>query len=216
MALTGLFGGTFNPIHNGHLRAAEEVRKYFPLERILFIPSYVPPHKAQKEVVPAWHRLQMVEIACRDHPGFVASDLEVKNPGPSYSIITLRRLKGLYPRDIFWFILGSDAFLEIETWKDYTQLLQECSLVIVRRPGCELGKLSKVIDKIKPERVVEIDRQGKAEVRDGGQPGLYLLNIEALDISSSEIRRRLRAGQPVTGLVPPGVENYIIENHLYH
>lgn len=80
MALTGLFGGTFNPIHNGHLWAAEEVRKYLPMQRILFIPSYIPPHKDQKEVVPAWHRLRMVEIACQAHPGFIASDLRLKIP----------------------------------------------------------------------------------------------------------------------------------------
>ena len=216
MALTGLFGGTFNPIHNGHLRAAEEVQHYLPLDRILFIPSYVPPHKDPKEVVPAWQRLRMVEIACQDHPGFVACDLEVKNPGPSYSIITLRKLKELYPLDIFWFILGSDAFLEIETWKDYTQLLQECSLAIVKRPGSELEKINKVIYKIKPGLVVKMNKQGKSEIKDSGRPGLYLIDIEALDISSSEIRRRLQAGQPVTGLVPPGVENYIMENHLYY
>ncbi|HRD02818.1 MAG TPA: nicotinate-nucleotide adenylyltransferase [Candidatus Saccharicenans sp.] len=215
MALTGLFGGTFNPIHNGHLWAAEEVRKYLPMQRILFIPSYIPPHKDQKEVVPAWHRLRMVEIACQAHPGFIASDLEVKNPGPSYSIITLKKLKELFPQDTFWFILGSDAFLEIDTWKDYTRLLQECSFVIVRRPGYELEKLNKVIDKIRPELVVEIDKQEKAEVKDCGRPGLYLIDIDALDISSSKIRQRLRAGLPVTGLVPPGVEDYILKNHLY-
>ncbi|HAV40964.1 MAG TPA: hypothetical protein DCW97_00930, partial [Acidobacteria bacterium] len=106
--------------------------------------------------------------------------------------------------------------LEIETWKDYTQLLQECSLAIVKRPGSELEKINKVIYKIKPGLVVKLNKQGKSEIKDSGRPGLYLIDIEALDISSSEIRQRLRAGQPVTGLVPPGVENYIMENHLYY
>ncbi|HOP60213.1 MAG TPA: nicotinate-nucleotide adenylyltransferase [Candidatus Saccharicenans sp.] len=214
MALTGLFGGTFNPIHNGHLRAAEEVMKYFPLDRILFIPSYIPPHKDQKEVVPACHRWRMVEIACQGHPKFIPSDLEVKSPGPSYSILTLRKLKELFPDDTFWFIVGSDAFLEIETWKDYNQLLKECSFIVVRRPGFELERLDKVIDKIKPELLVEIDKREKTEVKDD-RPGLYLLEINALDISSSEIRHRLRAGLPITGLVPPGVEDYIMNNRLY-
>jgi len=215
MALTGLLGGTFNPIHNGHLRAAEEVMKYFPLDRILFIPSYIPPHKDQKEVVPACHRWLMVEIACQGKPGFIPSDLEIKSPGPSYSILTLRKLKEIFPEDIFWFIVGSDAFLEIETWKDYNQLLKECSFIVVRRPGCELEKLDKVIDRIKPELLVRINKREKTEVKDYNRPGLYLLEIDALNISSSEIRRRLRAGLPIKGLVPPGVEDYIMKNRLY-
>ncbi|HPB59547.1 MAG TPA: nicotinate-nucleotide adenylyltransferase [Candidatus Saccharicenans sp.] len=215
MALTGLLGGTFNPIHNGHLRAAEEVMKYFPLDRILFIPSYIPPHKDQKEVVPACHRWRMVEIACQGKPGFIPSDLEIKSPGPSYSILTLRKLKEIFPEDIFWFIVGSDAFLEIETWKDYNQLLKECSFIVVRRPGCELEKLDKVIDRIKPELLVRINKREKTEVKDYNRPGLYLLEIDALNISSSEIRRRLRAGLPIKGLVPPGVEDYIMKNRLY-
>jgi len=215
MALTGLLGGTFNPIHNGHLRAAEEVMKYFPLDRILFIPSYIPPHKDQKEVVPACHRWRMVEIACQGKPGFIPSDLEIKSPGPSYSILTLRKLKEIFPEDIFWFIVGSDAFLEIETWKDYNQLLKECSFIVVRRPGCELEKLDKVIDRIKPELLVRINKREKTEVKEHKRSGLYLLEIDALNISSSEIRRRLRAGLPIKGLVPPGVEDYIMKNRLY-
>lgn len=215
MTLTGLLGGTFNPIHNGHLRAAEEVMKYFTLDRILFIPSYIPPHKDQEEVVPACHRWRMVEIACQGKPGFVPSDLEIKSPGPSYSILTLRKLKEIFPEDIFWFIVGSDAFLEIETWKDYNQLLKECSFIVVRRPGCELEKLDKVIDKIKPELLVKINKREKTEVKEHKRSGLYLLEIDALNISSSEIRHRLRVGLPITGLVPPGVEDYIMKNRLY-
>ncbi|MDD8020594.1 MAG: nicotinate-nucleotide adenylyltransferase [Acidobacteriota bacterium] len=216
MTLTGLFGGTFNPIHRGHLRAAEEVRKYLPLDRILFIPSYIPPHKDQKEVVSAWHRLRMVEIACKPHAGFIASDLEVKNPGPSYSIVTLKRLKKLYPQDLFFFIVGSDAFLEIETWKDYARLIQECSFVIVKRPGWALEQLNKVIEKIKPERVVEMIKKAEIKTENYTRTGLYLIDIDGLNISSSEIRRRLQAGLPVDGLVPPGVEEYILKNHLYY
>lgn len=219
MALTGLFGGTFNPIHCGHLRAAEEVLKYFPLDRILFIPSYIPPHKDQKEIVAAEHRLKMVEIACKDQPKFQVSDIETRNPGPSYSIITLRKLKEIYPEDEFFFIVGSDAFLEIETWKDYEQLFKECSFIVVSRPGYGLQLVQKIVEKIN-QPVVLVKEKMSGEMSETGKAGLlfpaiYLLEIDALSVSSSEIRKRLQSGSSIAGLVPEEVEKYIIKYNLY-
>jgi nicotinate-nucleotide adenylyltransferase len=216
MSLTGLFGGTFNPIHLGHLKVAEEVIRHLPLDRILFIPSYIPPHKSPGEVVPVRHRLKMVEIACQGHPAFQVSEVEARRPGPSYSIETLIRLKQAYPADRFFFIVGLDAFLEIDTWKDYSQLLQECSFIVVSRPGFGIELSEKVIEKIKPAHLVVLEPGSFPQPEDLPAGALVLLPAETPDISSTDIRKRLRAGQPITGLVPPGVEAYIIKHRLYH
>jgi len=217
MSLTGLFGGTFNPIHLGHLKVAEEVCRRFPLDRILFIPSYIPPHKSSGEVVPVRHRLKMVEIACHNFPAFEVSEVEARHPGPSYSIITLRKLKQDWPEDRFFFIVGTDAFLEIETWKDYDQLLRECSFIVVRRPGFEIELLEKVIERIgiRPATILK-PRQRVVFKSENLKPGsIFLLAARTPDISSTEIRKRVRAGLSIAGLVPPGVEQYIKRYKLY-
>lgn len=216
MNLTGLFGGTFNPIHLGHLKVAEEVISRLPLDRILFIPSYIPPHKSPGEVVPVRHRLKMVEIACQGYPAFQVSEVEARRPGPSYSIETLRKLKQAFPADRFFFIVGLDAFLEIDTWKDHTQLLQECSFIVVSRPGFEIELSEKVIEKIRPAHLIILEPGPSLQPEDLPAGGLILLPAKTPDISSTDIRKRLRTGQPITGLVPPGVENYIIKHRLYH
>jgi len=215
MACIGLFGGTFNPIHNGHLKAAEEVLKHIPLDFILFIPSYIPPHKNRTEVVTVDHRLNMVRIACRLKPEFKVSEVEARSPGPSYSIITLRQLKKDYPGDRFFFIVGSDAFLEIETWKDYNDLLIESSFVIVSRPGFGLELLEEVINKVKPIQLFVLKENSAISIKQLSTGCLYLLETQTPDISSTEIRKRLRAGLPISGLVPPGVEEYIKKHKLY-
>ncbi|MDD8030847.1 MAG: nicotinate-nucleotide adenylyltransferase [Acidobacteriota bacterium] len=216
MIFNGLFGGTFNPIHNGHLKAALEVIARLPLDRVLFIPSYIPPHKNHKEVVPVRHRLKMVEIACQGYLKFLVSDVEARRPGPSYSISTLKKFKTTFQDEKFFFIVGSDAFLEIDTWKDYSLLLKECSFIVVTRPGFGLELVKKVIDKIRPANLFIIDHKktiSKEELLIGG---IYLLEAATPDISSTEIRRRLQAGLPISGLVPKGVEDYIKKYKLYH
>ncbi|MCX8161009.1 MAG: nicotinate-nucleotide adenylyltransferase [Candidatus Saccharicenans sp.] len=215
MALTGLFGGTFNPVHLGHLKVAEEVINRLPLDRILFIPSYIPPHKDSVEVVPVRHRLKMVEIACRSHPAFMVSEVEARRPGRSYSIVTLRKLKRSRPEDQFFFIVGTDAFLEIETWKDYDQLLRECSFIVVSRPGFGIKSLQKVIERIKPAAILVPGRRSVLKTEKLLPGSLFLLEASTPDISSTEIRKRLKAGLPITGLVPPGVERYIEKYKLY-
>lgn len=215
MSLTGLFGGTFNPVHLGHLKVAEEVIRRFPLDRILFIPSYIPPHKSSVEVVPVRHRLKMVAIALQGYPAFLVSDVEARRPGPSYSIVTLRRLRQERPGDQFFFIVGTDAFLEIETWKDYDRLVRECSFIVVSRPGFGIKSLEKVIERIKPAEVLLLGNRTVFKSTNLKPGNLYLLEARTPDVSSSEIRKRLGAGQPITGLVPPGVEQYIEKHKLY-
>lgn len=190
----GLFGGTFNPIHCGHVKAAESVQNIFFFDRILFIPSYLPPHKESVDVASAAHRLKMVELALASFDRFFPSSVEIDARGTSYSILTLNKIKEMFPQTEVFFLLGIDAFLEIETWKDYEDVLEQCSFVVMSRPGFRLSEAKDILtEKYK----------------------IYLLSINTLDISSSEVRERIRKNQSIEGLVPENVENYIKERRLY-
>ena len=211
----GLFGGTFDPIHLGHLRAAREVLERFALDRILFVPSFIPPHKERKGMAPARDRLRMVELACAGEPRFAASSIEVDAGGRSYSILTLERVRGLYPGARIFFILGTDAFLEIGTWREHERVLDESLFIVMTRPGARLEDAAGVVGDSLRGRVREI---AEGETVDEGVLGdhrIFLLPIRALDVSSTEIRRRVRAGETVAGLVPEAVGDYIRSHGLY-
>lgn len=211
----GLFGGTFDPIHLGHLRAAREVLERFGLDRILFVPSFIPPHKERKGMAPARDRLRMVELACAGEPRFAASSIEVDAGGRSYSILTLERVRGLYPGARIFFILGTDAFLEIGTWREHERVLAESLFIVMTRPGAPMEDAAGVVGDSLRERVREI---AEGETVDDGVLGdhrIFLLPIRALDVSSTEVRRRVRAGETVAGLVPEAVGDYIRSHGLY-
>ena len=215
MSWVGLFGGTFNPIHNGHLKVAEQVLSHFPLSRLLFIPSYLPPHKESRELASVEHRLKMVELACRRDKRFEVCDVEARTPQTSYSILTLRKMKEIYPDDFFLFVVGVDAFLEIDTWKDYRRLFEECSFIVVRRPGFDLELIKKKIKSLQ-EKGVRIEVREKAVGQGNISCGqVFLLDVETPNISSSEIRKRIQTGLPVEGLVPEEVAEYIEKYNLY-
>jgi len=131
----GLFGGTFSPIHFGHLRSAEEVREAFSLDRVYFMPAARPPHKGGGDVAPAAHRLKMVELAVADNPFFSASAVEFERGGPSYSIDTIRHFLTTLQPAALSFIVGLDAFHELHTWKDYAAIPELCDLIVTSRPG---------------------------------------------------------------------------------
>jgi nicotinate-nucleotide adenylyltransferase len=211
----GLLGGTFNPVHLGHLRAAAEVRSKFALDRVLFIPSYIPPHKQTTDMASPEDRFAMVDQAVRAHPFLVASALEIEAQERSYSIITLNKVKAIYPDARIFFILGVDAFLEIETWKSYREVLEQCRFIVISRPGFNLAAAR---DALPPE--YEDSFRVLAEAEDIGEDFLaqfriFLLSIPALDISSTEIRRRVKMGRSIHGLVPESVEKYIHRKNLY-
>ncbi len=211
----GLFGGTFNPVHNGHLKVAEQVLNHFPLDRVLFIPSYLPPHKENRELASVEHRLKMVKLACQRDSRFEVSDIEARNPQPSYSITTLRKLKKIHPEDFFFFIVGLDAFLEIDTWKDYPGLFEECSFIVVRRPGFDMGLLESKIKSLQEKGVSARIGEQPAENASFSSGYVYVLDIETPDISSSEIRKRRQSGLSIKHLVPEEVAEYIEKYNLY-
>ena len=215
MERIGIFGGTFNPIHMGHLKVAETVQRSFHLHKILFIPSYIPPHKESSDIASASYRLKMVELALATYPQFIPSSIEIKAKGKSYSILTLKRLKILYPQALIFFVLGIDAFLEIDTWKEYRKILAQCFFIIVSRPGYRLEDAKSVLEEDYRERMVKVSEQERIREDMLQMYRLFLLSMNSLDIASTEIREKIRKGESVRGLVPGAVERYIWERHLY-
>ena len=211
----GILGGTFNPVHKGHLKAAEEVEKTFKLKKILFIPSYIPPHKDTAEIASPLHRLKMVELALASYSRFIPSSIEIEAKGKSYSILTLKKLKRLYPRTLIFFIMGIDAFLEIDTWKEYRKVLEQCFIVVVSRPGFNLNDARKILGQQYSRRMVEISPHERVEEDVLDRFRIFLFATKSLDIASTEIRKRIRRGESIKAMVPEAVEEYILQNHLY-
>jgi nicotinate-nucleotide adenylyltransferase len=211
----GLFGGTFDPIHLGHLQAAAEVRRRARLDRVLFIPSYLPPHKKSGAVASAADRLRMVELACRRRTGFEASAIEVEAREKSYSILTLRKLRVLAPEARLFFILGVDAFLDIGTWREYHRVLEECYFIVTGRPGFDLGRARDVLNGALRDAVGPLPTGGGAAGPLPPPTRVFLLPIHALEISSTIVRSRASRGLSIDGLVPKPVAAYIREHKLY-
>ncbi len=215
METIGLFGGTFDPIHCGHLKAASEVRRRARLGRVLFIPSYIPPHKAAGRAASPADRLRMVELAVRRRAGCEVSPIEVEAREKSYSILTLRKVRARHPRARLFFILGIDAFLDIGTWHQYEKVLAESLFLVMARPGFDLERARGVLDGRLRDVVGPLAGAGAL---DGPRPPrcrVLLVPIRALDVSSTEVRDRVRRGRPLAGLVPPPVAAYIREHQLY-
>jgi nicotinate-nucleotide adenylyltransferase len=211
----GLLGGTFDPIHLGHLHAAEVAARRFGLDPVLVIPSYAPPHKDRRTGAPAEDRFRMVELACAGRPGLAPSRIEVEARGTSYSIITLEKVRRLHPSARLFFVVGADAFRDIETWRDYERVLEECRWIVTDRPGTRLAGLRDILGGRLRDRMREL-RPGEAATEEVLESAwIFLLPIDALDISATEVRRRVRAGESIAGLVPEAVAAYIRSRSLY-
>jgi nicotinate-nucleotide adenylyltransferase len=211
----GLLGGTFNPVHEGHLRAAEEVRLRSGLSRVLFIPSYIPPHKQTTDMASPEDRYAMVELALRSHPEMEVSSLEIEARERSYSIITLNKLKAVFSDAWIFFIVGIDAFLEIETWKSYREVLEQCHFIVISRPGFDLARAREALPLEYADKIRDCGGAGSIEEKFLSRFRIFLVMINALDISSSDIRARVKAGRTIHGLVPESVEGYIRMKNLY-
>lgn len=211
----GLFGGTFNPIHSGHIKAARRVQEKFRLNKLLFIPSYIPPHKKSGMVASSTHRYRMVEQAVSSFPRFIPSAIEIEAGGKSYSIETLKKIQKIYPESWIFFIMGADAFLEIETWKDYQKLLQQCNFIVITRPGYDLGEAKKVLGKEYIPAIYWLSPEEEFDESMLSSAHIFFLPIETPDVSSTDIRQRIKFGNSIKGMVPDSVEKYIKKNGLY-
>lgn len=194
----GILGGTFDPIHMGHLRMAEHVFQSMELENIVFIPANVPPHKLGQDFAPAADRYAMTELAVADNPHFIVSDMEIKRTGVSYTIDTIRELHHQYADKELHFIIGADSVAQLHTWHNIEEMLEMTTFVAVWRPGYE-GAME--------ELVRHLGQRARERV--------LLLDTPVYDISSTEIRTRIREGRSLAGLVSGPVEQYIYEHGLY-
>jgi len=198
----GILGGTFNPIHVGHLIIAEAAREHYGLSKVLFIPSSHPPHKEGQELIDAAHRYQLVSLAVADNPLFEVSDIEMQREGRSYSVETLKALrKGERGPTDYFFIIGSDSVPELKTWKNIEELVKLCTLVVVPRPGWEIQRMAGQELGLPAWIQEELLR--------------HVVSGPLIAIGSTEIRDRIRRGRSIKYLVPRPVEDYIIAHRLY-
>lgn len=184
----GILGGTFNPVHIGHLILAEEAREKIGLDKIIFVPTYLPPHKNNSDIASAANRFEMIKTAIRANRAFMVSDLEIKRQGKSYTIDTLRELKKKYPKDELYFISGSDLLKYLEAWKDLAEILKMVKFIVATRPGYPLEKIPHYISTV---------------------------SIRAVDVSAFEIREAIKEKKSFRYLVPESVFNYITKRRLY-
>jgi nicotinate-nucleotide adenylyltransferase len=213
----GILGGTFDPIHLGHVDAARAAHRALDLDVVRFVPSHVPPHRDLPRAS-GYHRMSMVALAIQDEPGFVVSDAELAADGPSYTARTLRALhaEGWHRSQIF-FIIGVDAFAEIASWYDYPGVVDEAHFVVVSRPGHSHEALRAAVPELGP-RFVEVC--GGTAVTEHAMRGattrVFLLSAPTTDVSSTLVRARLAAGESLDGLVSPAVADYARRHALYH
>jgi len=197
MGKIGLFGGTFDPPHRGHIELASTVCRRFALDKIIFIPAGNPPHKQDLKKTDKSHRYQMVQLATKDHPQFEVSDFDIKNEKPNYSYITIDHFKKEFPDDEIFFIIGADSLKNFPFWVNYKKLATMCKYIVVPRPG-----------------VPECD-YFKNFSPDDPKPQTLFLEDFSYDLSSTELRKKLAQGKAQDCDLPDGVKDYIQKNNLY-
>ena len=215
----GLLGGSFNPVHNGHLAIAHQTREALGLDQILFIPASHPPHKQSCSLAPAQDRYEMVRLAIASDPSLAISDVEIRRPGKSYSIDTIRLLQQEHVAHTqLFFLIGLDAFLDFPTWREPLTLLELCPFVVLSRPGLSFRSLSTMalLPPVQQSPLADLDTGliSQLEVPLGKQR-LICLQLPPCAVSASDIRSRIRRGLPMANLLPPLVESYILQHHLY-
>ena len=199
----GIMGGTFNPIHHGHLVTAQEALSQFKLDKVIFIPTGNPPHKIENEVASAEDRYIMTVIATSSNSNFFVSRMEIDRKGKSYTIDTVLQLRKIYGKNsLLYFITGADAILEILTWKNTDEIVSLCKFIAATRPGYNLSRIEDLRKRL-------FGKAGAADEK------IYVMEIPALSISSTDIRNRIKHNRPIDYLLPERVSNYILKHELY-
>jgi nicotinate-nucleotide adenylyltransferase len=218
---TGILGGTFDPIHLGHLALADAALEALALDRVLLLPSRVPPHRSHEPSASPFHRFAMAALAAAGHPRLMVSDVELLREGPSYTADTLRALhaEGHAPASLY-FLTGADAFAEIATWREFPGVLNLAHFVVCARPGSPLAAVAARVPEVASRRVTFVGSHertlpGTPSTDEAHRTRVWFLNTDTPAVSSTEIRAARRAGRPVTGLVPPEVDHYIRRHGLY-
>lgn len=196
----GILGGTFNPFHLGHLALARTALEQFQLKQVLVMPNHLPGYKDTSDLIPDIHRAEMIQLALKDSKNIVFSDYELKQGGITYTVDTLRSLHQKYPRVTWFFIMGGDSILYFDKWKESAQILELSNLIIAVRGDADQTSISKKIDELRSLYHKE---------------NFFMMNLDPIDISSSDIRKRIRENRSVNGMLPSEVESYIQMHHLY-
>ena len=198
----GILGGTFNPVHNGHLKIAGTAMRRLKLDHVLFVPARVPPLRSSRGVATARHRFEMVRLATQKYPRFLISSVEMERPGKSYAVDTLKILRKIYKKGTqFYFIVGADCLPQLHAWREIGKLSRLCEFAVVTRGGFQLKKLKPADLKLTPAVFRRVTR--------------HLISIAPVKVSATVIRERTRAKKSLTGLVPKEVARYILKNKLY-
>jgi nicotinate-nucleotide adenylyltransferase len=229
----GIYGGTFDPVHCGHLAVAEAVSNAFALDRIIFVPAFTPPHKRKRMISSPFHRMAMLALATADSPKMFISTVELEAPSRPYTVETLGQLRTeLQPARLF-FVMGADSFADVTSWREYEAILSEYDVVVVTRPGypdrdaCdgdqnggeypplhgeeEVGALAPQLRR----RIVDLRGGAYPSDEDLESPRIYLTDYVSVDVSATGIREAVEQGRPIDGLVPPPVAAYVEKYRLY-
>jgi len=202
----GIFGGTFNPVHFGHLRTVEDIREKFKLQVVYFVLAKIPPHKLHKNIISAKERYKILKLAVQSNPFFKLSDIELKRKKPSYSLQTIKYFKKKFSNDNLYFILGSDAFYEIDTWYKFQEILASIDIIVMTRESfyCNENFLKQL--NYTKEKDYFINKSGKK---------VYFCNVTRLDISSSKIRENIKKNLSINYFMPEKCIQYIYKKQLY-
>ena len=196
----GVFGGSFDPVHIGHLTIAQDAVEQLELDRLIFVPAAVPPHKQEKTLAEGRHRFEMLQLATEGNLSFEVSDMELQRGGVSYTFDTMTQIQAEHPGATLFFIVGLDSLVELHLWRNVDKLLELCTIVPFARGGEDPARVAEQIQLSEPWKTGLLER---------------LIRIHEIEISASEIRMRLAEGLSIRYLVPPEVEMYIAEHHLY-
>ena len=215
----GIYGGTFDPIHFGHLRVAAAICEAFGLDRFFFVPAYVPPHKRGRQITSPYHRYAMVVLATLQHPQIantklMALTLELEAPTRPYTIETLHHLQLNYPQSDLFFVMGADSFAEVNTWREYERLLTEYNIIVAARPPADDLPTAHLSSKCQAH-VVDLRGAKRPDTAMFAAPIVYLTDYVAVDIAATEVREAVRTGQLIGRYVPSDVAHYIATYDLY-
>jgi len=212
----GVYGGTFDPVHNGHLSVAAAVLELFALDGILFVPAFVPPHKRTRAISAPYHRYAMLVLATLDQAAMMVSAIELEAPTQPYTIETLKRLQQAQPTAQLFFIMGADSFEEVTLWREYERLLGEHNIIVAARPGFRVGEtMTAHLSSRLQAQVVDLCGGRRPDRESLAVPHIYLTDVVMADVSASGIREAVSCGRPIDHLVPPPVARYIEKYSLY-
>jgi nicotinate-nucleotide adenylyltransferase len=212
----GVYGGTFDPIHNGHLKVAEAILKAFELARMLFVPAFVPPHKRKRTVSSPFHRLAMLALATAEAPRMFVSTIELESPARPYTIETLGRLQTELDPVRLFFVMGADSFQEVASWREYERILGEYDIIVATRPGYHSdGNITTHLAPKLQARVVDL-RGGQCPAEENlSSPRIYLTDYVEVGVSATSVRQAIAQGHSIGDLVPSPVAAYIEKYQLY-